>query len=465
LYSLISLVNHYCFRTYALDLGLYTNAAFNYAHFQLADTTIISENPALLFSGHFDLYLVVFSPLIHLFGTYTLLIVQILALIVGGIGVYKYFKQEGNKSNHIPILATIYFYSFFGIYSALSFDYHSIVVASCIVPWFFLSIRDDKKILSAILLILLLVAQENVSLWVLFICIGLVIEFRKDRKKVYRLLLFASISFIYFITVINIIIPYFSPNNEYSGFLYSYLGNNSLDAIKTIITHPIDSLKALFTNHNNSLHGDYVKGEIHILLIVSGLFFLIKKPQYIFMLLPIYFQKFFHDSPDIWGLGGHYNIEFAPILTIGIFSVISDFKRITLNKTMAIFVLVLSLASTIRTMDNTVKNTDKSRIRFYKLSHYQRDYNVKEVHQQLKKIPETAKVSAQSPFLPHLSLRESIYQFPIIKDADYIIYSRNEGSYPLSKNDFDSKLNELEQSGDWEKLYDDGVTILKKINL
>ena len=34
-YVLISFVNHYNFRTYALDLGAYTNALYKYAHFQL----------------------------------------------------------------------------------------------------------------------------------------------------------------------------------------------------------------------------------------------------------------------------------------------------------------------------------------------------------------------------------------------------------------------------------------------
>lgn len=462
LYSLISLVNHYCFRTYALDLGLYTNAAFKYAHLQLADTTIITESPQLLLGGHFDLYLIIFAPFIYLFGTYTLLIVQIAALVIGGIGVYTYFKNEESKNKYIPILATLYFYSFFGVYGALSFDYHSIVVASCIVPWFFIAIRNDKKVLSILLLIALLISQENISLWAIFICLGLAIEFRKDSQKFRQLVLLACISFVYFITVIYAIIPYLSAENEYGGFLYSYLGNNALDAVKTMITNPLDSFSVLFTNHNNSLHGDYIKEEIHVILIASGLPLLIKKPQYIFMLLPIYFQKFFHDSPDIWGLGGHYNIEFAPIMAIGIFKVISEFKRITLNKTMAFLVLFLALVSTIRTMDNTIKYTDKSRIRFYKLSHYERDYNVKAVHQQLKKIPATAKVSAQSPFVPHLALREGIYQFPIIKDADYIVYSKIEGSYPLSQDDFELKLIDLEESGNWEKMYDDGVTILKR---
>ena len=41
LYALISLVNHYLFKTYALDLGLYTNFMYEYAHFRLPDMSIL----------------------------------------------------------------------------------------------------------------------------------------------------------------------------------------------------------------------------------------------------------------------------------------------------------------------------------------------------------------------------------------------------------------------------------------
>ena len=202
--------------------------------------------------------------------------------------------------------------------------------------------------------------------------------------------------------------------------------------------------------------------ELHVLLITSGLPFLIKKPQYLLMLLPVYFQKLFHDNYSMWGIGGQYSIEFAPIMAIGIFMVISKFKRIRFRVIMSSVVLFLATASTIRTIDNTIFFTDKSRIRFYQKSHYQRDYDVKSVHKYLLKIPKNANVSAQSPFVPHLSLRENIYQFPIIKNADYIVYSRKEGSYPLLKEEFELKINQLEHSGDWEILYDDDLTILRK---
>ena len=78
LYALISLLNHYFFRTYALDLGLYTNALYDYAHFRFNYSEVFKDHLENLLSDHFDLFLMLVSPFYYLFGTYTLLIVQII---------------------------------------------------------------------------------------------------------------------------------------------------------------------------------------------------------------------------------------------------------------------------------------------------------------------------------------------------------------------------------------------------
>ena len=62
LYCMISLVNHYNFRTYALDLGAYTNALYDYVHFRWNDSTVFKEVGENLLSDHFDLYLIIWSP-------------------------------------------------------------------------------------------------------------------------------------------------------------------------------------------------------------------------------------------------------------------------------------------------------------------------------------------------------------------------------------------------------------------
>lgn len=464
LYAIISLVNHYLFRTYALDLGLYTNALYKYSRFIMADSLMIKENYEVLLGSHFDLYLVLLSPLVYLFGTYTLLIVQIISILLGGVGVFKYFKDRENTDLRIAYLAMIYFFLFFGIFSAVSYDYHSVVVATCIVPWFFYYFRKEAYKIATLLVILILISQENLALILLFLFIGLMFEYRKNKKALFILSAYTLLSMTYFIVITQLIIPAFSEGETYRGFVYSTLGDTPIEAVKNLILNPVQSIKTLFINHTNHPYGDYVKLETHLILLLTGVYMLFFKPWYLFMLIPIYAQKLFHDTSTIWSISSQYSIEFAPILAIGVFSVITDIKRRTFQNILIILALIGATASTVRVMDNTVQFTDKSAIRFYKADHYNRPYNVKEVHAALKTIPAQARVSAQTNYTPHLSLRKSIYQFPLIKDAEYIVFSTLEGSYPMHEDKFAHTTNQLLHSDEWQIQYqNDHFFILKKV--
>jgi len=65
------------------------------------------------------LYTVILSPLYYLFGSPTLLYIQILSVLFGSIGIYKLIKKRFDQP-YLPELAMIHYLSFFGIYSALA---------------------------------------------------------------------------------------------------------------------------------------------------------------------------------------------------------------------------------------------------------------------------------------------------------------------------------------------------------
>ena len=127
-------------------------------------------------------------------------------------------------------------------------------------------------------------------------------------------------------------------------------------------------------------------------------------------------------------------------------------------------ILVLSgeVLATFRITSNTIQYTDKTAVQFYKKPHYSKQYDVDRVHRSLQEIPDKAKVSAQSPFVPHLSLREHIYQFPIIGDAEYIVLSIHENYYPLDEQQFKQKIGELLASGSWSRTNDKDLVILRR---
>jgi uncharacterized membrane protein len=459
-YALISFVNQYCFRTYTLDLGAYTNALYDYANFSWNDSSAFREAPENLLADHFDLYLPLISPLIYLFGTYTLLIVQLAAVLVGATGVYRYFAFRF-PDTQLKRSALLYFLLFFGIFAAFSFDYHSNVVATMLVPWLLLAFHKRQFRRIVLLSFFFLIAKENMALWLVFIGFGLCYLHFKDKQLRYLALGISGASVLYFVLITGIVMPALSNAGVYPHFQYSALGSSFGEALVHLVVHPLDSLRLLFVNHTVFPENDYVKAEFWIVIIVSG-FFCLRKPVYLFMLVPVVAQKLFNDQGALWGINQHYAVEFAPLLAIGTFESIAAFRAIRWRRITSVTAVVCSLACAIRVMDHTVAYAEKARIRIYKAAHYSREFPIRKAYNMLERIPDDAIVSAQSAFVSHLALRASVYQFPIIRDAEYILLSPVDNPYPLTVEQFTQKKDSLANSSGWTVVIQNGSFILLK---
>jgi uncharacterized membrane protein len=444
-------------------LGLYTNALFDYSHFQWNDSSTFKIDEQNLLADHFDLYLILFSPFSFILGTYTLQFIQIIALLLGALGVYQ-FGKSFFKNQQLVWLATLHFLLFFGCFAAVAFDYHSNVVAACVLPWFFFAIQKSKLKWIISLFIFMLIAKENMAIWLFFICIGCAWQYRKNQIILNILLILSLFSVIYFYEISQKIMPALSHLGSFEQLKYSVLGKNISEIIWFFISHPFDAIELLFKSHSSLDLAKNVKAEFHWFVLLSGLWLLIYRPIYIWMLLPIYFQKMYHDNYFIWGIAGQYSIEFAPILAIGTFAVIDQVNNQKWIKFLSVLNILLCLSITFRSMDKTILFTDKTRIRFYQSAHYKKDYDVKKVHNALSLIPRQAVVSAQSPYLPHLALRDRIYQFPIIKDAQYVVFSKQEVTYPLSSSDFNKTCDSILALPNYTLLYKGEIKILKRKN-
>ena len=468
IYSLISLVNHYNFRTSALDLGTYNNAIYDYAHFRFNDCMILQPQLNNLLSDHFELVIILLSPFYYLFGSYTLLVFQIVFILAGGIGIYKLANEVFLKDESLSLIAMSHFYSFIGIFTALSFDFHNNVIGAMLVPWFIYFFYKEKFGAAILIFLFQIISKENIALWSAFICIGLMLLTYKDKIKFKFAGILTILSLVYFFTVINFIIP--SIANEGKNYMhlsvsYTAAGNNFGEIVLNLTSNPKLLIELLFTNHTGNPNADYVKAEMYILFLSSGGLLLFLKPQFLIMLVPIFAQKMFHNDYLKWSVSSHYTIEFIPILTIGVMFVVFSFEKAKTRYILLLTTLVISCLATIRTLDNSIVFISKSKIRFYQKGHYEKQYNVRKIHAALNNIPKNAKVSAMSPFVPHLAFRDYIYSFPVINDAEYLVLSKNESSYPLKKEEFYLEMEKLSNSPEWEiKLQENDLLILKRRN-
>jgi uncharacterized membrane protein len=218
-------------------------------------------------------------------------------------------------------------------------------------------------------------------------------------------------------------------------------------------------------NHSGDNIYNGIKTETYLAILLSGGLALFVAPQYLIMIIPIVAQKVFNDIPMRWGISAHYSIEFAPILVIALYTVIYKIKKWQIP--IATISFAISLISCISFLDHrTSEYYNRENSQFYKKSHWTRDFNVKEAHQILQKIPEDAMVSAQSPLCPHLAFREKIYHYPYIGDANYIaLIPAESNKYPLNNESYQKAIDDFLASGKWEIVdKNDAILILKKLN-
>jgi uncharacterized membrane protein len=401
IYSLISFANHYNFRTYGLDLGIYTRAVYDYAHFHFNYSEIFKVQKENILGDHFDPILIIISPLYWIFGNHVLLIVQIAFIHVGAFGIYKVALQQ-LKNKNLSLIITAAFLSFYGVFSALSFDVHTNVFAAMLIPWLFYFFINSKWKKTIVISALILLCKENMALWLIFIGFGLAWLYYKEVQKRNMALIISLISIVYFICITTIIMPALSASGNYAHMHYEVLGNNFSQILNNLFKHPLVAFCMLFKNHSSDSLYDFYKIETHIFVLLSGGLLLFVKPQYLLMLVPIYFQKMFHNNPMIWSVSMHYSIEFAPILVLCFITVLSSIK-LEKNKFLFSFIyLALCIIVTIRLCDHTIGFVDKTRIRFYQVDHYKSDFDNQVVYSDFKKIPANAVVSAENMFVPHL---------------------------------------------------------------
>ncbi len=440
IYAGISLVAHYNFRTTAFDLGIFNQALYQYAHLELGPNTI--RQVPILLADHMELLMFLMAPFWWIFGSYTLLVLQIVAVVFGAFGVYKVVEKESDEK-WLSVVAALVFYMFFGVMAAVSFDFHNNVIGAMLLPWMFYFFSESRKFLFYICLMLFLFSKEYMALIGVFFGVSMLLFGEKENRK--HALITIGLSALYFVFAMKMI-SYFN-GGGYDHWHYLSLGENSTEALKTIFTRPFYTFSLLFDNE--------VKRQTWIYLLLSGGAMAIFKPRYSFLMLPILAIKFFADESKalVWTHQYHYSIEFAPIVAIGAVLFVAGLKKKAHRKYGAIalvgvnFILALTLH---------MHHTPKVHVLFKK-QHYFTSYRGSVV-EAIGLIPDDASVSAQNQLVPHLVDREQIFVYPRgVEEADFVIFSVSELKYWPFASEAElnrDRVERFEDNAGFEKVYD-----------
>lgn len=411
LFASESIVNHLMFRTYGLDLGVYTNALYDYAHLQGNDCSFFRWETQNLLSDHFDLLLALISPLVYLFGNWTLLIVQIVAVLVGAYGVYRLVRLYTN-SQTLPLAAMLMLLTSFGVWHALGFDYHSNVLSAMMLPWLLYCVKRQRLVVATVLLVLMAVAKETQPVWLTFVLLALMFDYCHNRRTMWWLAASAIGCVIYTLLVMLWLMPVLGDTGR--GFdRYVWMGGNMGEVALWMLSHPLQAMAALFADFTGSGH-DSIKIEFYICLLISGGWLAVMKPNYLLMLVPMVAMKMLSQDTIFWGLGFHYNIEICTVIVVSSMVALCRVKSVRWQAVMSWVAVLLSLLTLIYSVSNPYSPIRKENVRIYDARHWhQRDFDVKTARRMLKEIPSDASVCATTMFTPHLATRDSVYIFPM----------------------------------------------------
>jgi uncharacterized membrane protein len=461
IYALISLVNHSNYRTSALDLGLYTHASWKYAHLSIPDRSLFEYNHDPLLADHFDLHLVLWAPLTYIFGEWTLLLVQIIALLAGAFGIYRYVLSLTADASS-ALIAMVMGGASFATLSAVTVDFHSNVVAAMALPWYLLAIHKGRVLRSWSLLAFMLIAKENIGLWLGVVALSAIALPRSVSRR--TLVLQSIVSFVWAAVIIGMVMPALDSTDTYAHFDYSVLGRSPGDALKTLFDRPFHAFRALFEDIDGRHPvGTAIKVESWFILLLGGGWALFRSIPHLLMCLPIIAQKLWNDGVSKWGIFNQYSIEFSMILPVAVIAVVNGKNsRIPL-----IVALLLALSATLHSLDLPVEHSDPrhgyhDRSRFYQERHYQIGFDDDTLQKVMASIPADAALSCQTTLLPHMIARHKLYQFPIMHEADHVLLCPKEFEWPLDRPAYDEMIQQMKTSDEWLLLVDDPTVLLFK---
>ncbi len=468
IYLFIVFTNHYLYKSFGFDYGLFNQMYWKYAHLRMDNTydRILTNS----LQDHFSLTMFFLTPFYWLLGwwftkSYTLLIIEVAFIVIGAYGTFKWVAFK-TKNEWLSLAAMFHFFTIQGVLSVFTNDYHDIVIGSCLIP-FFLYFIDSKQLGNSILtLVFIITCKENMPLIMAFSLLVFLIADWKDGVKRRNTLILFLISGLYAVALFAWLMPLVDLKAEKSWvFKYYHLGNSIHEVVINLITHPKTAFCQLFINHTTDRGFDWVKVEFYVALFLFwGGFLLFLKPKYLLVIIPLILQKVYSDIAVMWGIYSYYSIEICCFLVGMVYVSLGTLADKKYFKPLVLIVLLLNIAFTINyltggTKVNWMANNEK--VKFFDAKFYKDKKDIQFYNQISHIIPDTASLCCTQKLSTHLSGRDKISIFPNVRDYNYIAIDTLD-SYPLSVQHINDTKHKLINSGEWDTLYSENRFLILK---
>lgn len=324
LYGISVFGHHYFFGTFYLDLGLHTQPLWEYAHGLMAHFD--NDPNRLMLSDHFSLSLILYAPLIYIFGSNTLLVVQLGFVFLGAWGILRYIKSQSTELYKYSPIILFFFLGHMGIILALGYDFHNNVPGAMLIPWLFLFYRQQRLKSFWTIMLLMVICQETIAVYTIGFLLTLSVEkFLKLRSKFIGKM---SIKFIYnhfrrievpafafllfYILFVGLVVSPALHTHQLSR-VYGHLGNSGWEIINNLFTDP----SRILIPYKQVSEADISTIFLGLMLIsFGGLYLVFLQPVYLIALLVLFIPRYLSQMPVFWFQVLHYSIELSPLFTL-----------------------------------------------------------------------------------------------------------------------------------------------------
>ena len=403
-FSFVTVTRHLTFATHALDLGYYVQLVWNLAR---GAGPYVSLPEMHAWGDHLSPIMYLFVPAYWLApGPVVLLVAQSVALALGGIAVFGLARARLGDERPAAVFALLYLVnpSLHGINVR---DFHAAALAIPLLLTAFWAVEAGRPWLALLPAALTLLCREDAALPVM----GLGAWMAAAHQRWLTGAVAATAALALLAVDVRWIIPAYR-DEPYSHLgRYAHLGGSLPEIVANAILHPWRTLGTLGT----------VGRAVYLAAMLAPLAFLPLLGGWDLLgVLPALAQNLLSGDPVLYGFRAQYQSFVLPFL---ILAAVGGYARLAKRRPgpLPVAVLVVAMVASLALASRTVNNLAIAR--FWPAPEQRAAYQV------LSRVPPGAAVSAQDPYVPHLSLRPLVFVFPVgIEKSDYILV--NLDSYP-----------------------------------
>jgi uncharacterized membrane protein len=415
-YAALAVFQHRHFLTHAHDLGIFDHGVWQLSQFQRPAVTVRFMPLPNMFGDHFHPILLLLVPWYWVFDSPLVLLVAQALLFAATMPLgFLVARQLG-----IPPWPAVALAGAIGVHpgftSAMRFDFHEVAFG----PMFFLTmvlLAEQKRWgWYGLALTGFLLTKESMAVYAAAFGVTLMLRRRWAVGFATSLLGLG-----YLFTVTRLIMPALAHQEYVYWGYYQQFGGSPGRVLEHVVRHPISSVAELFSTETKRRTIDLMLRSFLYLPVLSWTMW----P----MLFTAMAERFWSISPSLWLFHAQYQVIMTAVLFVSTLYMMHDagdrlacWPGLTGAASVLVLVAIAWTALASGVWQNAFTSPPASAIERWRTAIEQH-------------IPAAARVSAQDPFVPHLSHRATIYQFPRVRDAEYVVLDPEAPSGPVTADD------------------------------